>query len=110
MLQSLFPMAALSDDSEELYGDSPQAWLDTIVETAAERLSASGLTTTTLTVEGDPKKVILDQAERWQADTIFLGARGLRVMDRILLGSVSAAIAARASCSVEVVRVRQTEP
>jgi nucleotide-binding universal stress UspA family protein len=54
--------------------------------------------------EGDPKHVLLDEAEQWGADCLFVGARGLSRIERFLLGSVSAAVAARAQCSVEVVR------
>ena len=53
--------------------------------------------------EGEPKVVLLEQAEEWGAKTIFLGARGLGATERFLLGSVSTAVAMRAPCSVEVV-------
>ena len=54
--------------------------------------------------EGDPKRIIVSEAETWNADCIFVGARGLSSLRRFLLGSVSMAVAARAHCSVEVVR------
>ena len=50
------------------------------------------------------KSLLLEEAERWGADCIFVGARGLNRLERLLLGSVSTAVAARARCSVEVVR------
>jgi nucleotide-binding universal stress UspA family protein len=53
---------------------------------------------------GDPRRVLVNEAEDWRATTIFAGARGLNGFDRFLLGSVSAAIASRAHCAVEVVR------
>ena len=56
--------------------------------------------------EGDPKRVLIEEAEQWGADCIFVGARGLRRLERFLLGSVSTAVAARAHCSVEVVHPR----
>lgn len=46
----------------------------------------------------------LNDADTWGADCIFVGAKGTRGIDRLLLGSVSSAVAARARCSVEVVR------
>src|SRR6266511_4050918 len=45
------------------------------------------------------------EAASWGADCIFVGARGLSRFERFRLGSVSAATAARAHCSVEVVRL-----
>jgi hypothetical protein len=39
-------------------------------------------------------------------EAVVMGARGLRGIQRFLLGSVSTAVAARAHCSVEVVRLR----
>jgi len=54
---------------------------------------------------GNSKHVLEVEAERWNADCIFVGANafGSRV-ERFLLGSTSAAVATRAHCSVEVVR------
>jgi len=74
------------------------------VEAMAAPLRTRGLTVSSVIKEGDPKHVLLDEAERWGADCIFVGARGLSRVERFLLGSVSAAVAARAHCSVEVVR------
>lgn len=55
--------------------------------------------------EDDPKDVILQAAEDLSADCIFVGAtKFASKMERLLIGSVSSAIAARANCSVEVVR------
>ena len=59
---------------------------------------------TTETVEGSPKRVILDEAERWDAELIVVGSHGRRGLQRFLLGSVSQAVALHAPCSVEIVR------
>jgi nucleotide-binding universal stress UspA family protein len=48
--------------------------------------------------------VLVEEAEGWGADCVFVGATGLRGAERLLMGSVSAAVAARAHCSVEIVR------
>jgi nucleotide-binding universal stress UspA family protein len=51
---------------------------------------------------------IVEGAEGWRADSIFVGACGTGSrLGRFLLGSVSAAVAARAHCSVEVTRERE---
>jgi nucleotide-binding universal stress UspA family protein len=74
------------------------------VEAAVKRLSGIGLITSSVIKEDDPKRLLCDEAERWGADTIFLGAKGISQIERLVLGSVSSAVAARAHCSVEIVR------
>lgn len=61
-------------------------------------------------VEGSAKHVILDEAERWNADLIVVGSHGRRGLNRFLLGSVSQAVALHANCSVEIVRASQAKP
>ena len=53
---------------------------------------------------GDPRVLILDSAKEWGADLIVLGSHGRRGLDRMLMGSVSEAVAMHAHCSVEVIR------
>jgi nucleotide-binding universal stress UspA family protein len=55
--------------------------------------------------EGDPKHQLVEVAEEWEADCIFVGATGAsNQVDRFIVGSVATAIVARAPCTVEVVR------
>jgi len=77
-----------------------------VAEGAAKELRRVGLAVSTIVNPGDPRHMLLEEAERLAADSIFVGARGLSRIDQILLGSVSTAIATRAHCSVEVVRSR----
>jgi len=49
-------------------------------------------------------EVILREAERWNADLIVVGSHGYGPIRRFLFGSVSAAVALNAKCSVEIVR------
>jgi nucleotide-binding universal stress UspA family protein len=67
-------------------------------------LKSAGLHVSSVIEEKDPKHLLVDEAELWKADCIFVGARGLTRLGRILLGSVSTAIVSRSHCSVEVVR------
>ena len=76
----------------------------TCVETAAQILREAKLQVSTVTREKDPKQLLCNVAEQWGADCIFVGASGMGKLERFLLGSVSATVAARAHCSVEVVR------
>ena len=75
------------------------------VESAERRLNAAGLVTSVVMKEEEPKRLLLGEAESWGADCIFVGARGIGRLERFLTGSVSSAVAARAHCSVEVVRL-----
>lgn len=94
----------ISDWVEDTNKDE-QEWLISLADSALARLRAAGLSADIWTGSGSPKDVITDEAERWHADAIFVGANrfGSRV-ERFLLGSVSSAVVSRAHCSVEVVR------
>ena len=70
-----------------------------------EGLGGRNVTVSSLVHSGDPKRVLVHHAEEFGADCIFTGATGFsNRLERVILGSVSAALAARAHCSVEVVR------
>jgi nucleotide-binding universal stress UspA family protein len=58
---------------------------------------------------GPPRSVILEEAERWNADLIVIGSHGYGAWQRFLLGSVSQAVVSHAKCSVEVVRRREED-
>ena len=75
-----------------------------MVDKDIDKLTAAGLKTDAAVKDGDPKSLLIAEAESWGADCIFVGARGLGRVERFMLGSVSSAVAARANCSVEVVR------
>jgi nucleotide-binding universal stress UspA family protein len=60
-------------------------------------------------LEGPPKHVICEEAERWGADLILLGSHGYGPAKRFLLGSISHAVALHAPCSVEIVRARKNQ-
>jgi len=77
------------------------------VKDAVERIESgktSRLEITTKIISGSAREMILDEAERWDADLIVLGSHGYRGWQRFLLGSVSHAVATHANCSVEIVR------
>jgi nucleotide-binding universal stress UspA family protein len=80
--------------------------LEKVCSDAASRLRDAGLRVTSEVRDGTPVAELLECAREWGADSIFVGARGHRFLERFLLGSVSAAIASRAHNSVEVVRIR----
>lgn len=80
------------------------------ITAAVKRLTEAELIVSTRVEEGDPKQVLVADADEWGADCIFIGSScshtGMEMETR-LLGSVSTAIVARAHCSVEVVRCLQ---
>jgi len=82
----------------------PRALATMAIDRAAEALQPAGLQIERATLPGDPREVILDHAREWDADLIVVGSHGWRGIDRLLLGSVSEAVAANAHCTVEVIR------
>jgi nucleotide-binding universal stress UspA family protein len=58
-------------------------------------------------VVGEPKRTILEEAKRWGADLVVVGSHGYGPWKRLLLGSVSNAVALQAPCSVRIVRARK---
>jgi nucleotide-binding universal stress UspA family protein len=82
-----------------------RAWVEKISKRSLEILRSAGLKVSCVVREGDPKRELPKAAEEWGADCIFVGSAGFsNRLERFVLGSVSAAVAARSHCSVEVVR------
>src|ERR1043165_947379 len=89
-----------------------RAWVEKISKQSLDLLRGAGIKVSCVLREGDPKQELCKAAEEWNADCIFVGSAGFsNRFERFVLGSISAAVAARAHCSVEVVRksVRQTK-
>ena len=76
-----------------------------MVAWADNALSLIGLKTSVVWEKGDPRRVLIDRAQAWDADSIFVGGRRFSsVIERFQLGSVATALVTKADCSVEVVR------
>jgi nucleotide-binding universal stress UspA family protein len=67
------------------------------------RAQRAGVRATYLIWEGDPAEAILDASRSEGADIIVLGSRPRTDLRRLILGSVSSAVAHMASCEVVVV-------
>ncbi|MCB0712707.1 MAG: universal stress protein [Ignavibacteriae bacterium] len=95
--------AEFSYDSEE--EESILTRLTLLHQNISEKLSQSGfeVESTIDTKMMHPKRMILVEAERSNADCIFMGARGLSGFERFILGSISTGVAMQAKCSVEIV-------
>jgi nucleotide-binding universal stress UspA family protein len=94
------PIVKLAKEEEDL----ELGWARSAIDDAAKVLAGAALAVSPVLLPGDPRRVLVEQAKLTDADCIFVGARGLSRLSRLLLGSVSAAVTARAECSVEVVR------
>lgn len=86
--------------------------LETFVEEMRTSVHSSkegkDLNIETQVLEGSPKEVIVEEAEKWGADLIVVGCHGYGNVKKFVLGSVSQAVAAHAPCSVEIVRCRRS--
>jgi nucleotide-binding universal stress UspA family protein len=111
--QPVYPMgeaAALPSSYYEEMEKIAQEQARAAVDKGVERLrsGARSLRVTDSVVAGHPVQEIVDRAERWGADLIVVGSHGYRGFRRLLLGSVSQAVASHAKCSVEIVRSKPT--
>ena len=102
LLGSLIPpLGRIVEESNE----EDRKWLTELLRKSAEEFKDSTLKVSTEIAEGDPRRVLGEKAEALRADCIFVGSVGFNNrFERFVLGSVSASVAARAHCSVEVVR------
>lgn len=82
-------------------------WATSLASTALAKLTAAGISSSVEVRFGHPKDLILEEAEEWIADNIFVGPHcAANSFERFLIGSVSAAVAARAHCTVEVTKAK----
>ena len=70
----------------------------------ADRLVGIGLRSQCRVLAGDPATEIIGAAQRWRADLIVTGSRGLRGLQRMVLGSVARNVVLHAPCSILVMR------
>jgi len=94
---------AVDDGSSPMFTDTAGR----MVAWAENALSLIGLKTSVVWEGGDPRRVLIEQAQAWDADSIFVGGRRFNsALERFQLGSVATALVTKAHCSVEVVRNR----
>jgi nucleotide-binding universal stress UspA family protein len=74
------------------------------VHAACEAFDQAGFLASTIVRDGEPTLRLLSEADQWQADCIIVGAIGEDAHGLGKLGRVAATVAAKANCSVEVVR------
>ena len=85
-----------------------EKWVETLTANALQVLGDAGLSATLHIHSGNPRMMLISEAEKWSANSIFIGSNSLPFEpESYSLGCVASAIAALASCSVEVVRKSQ---
>jgi nucleotide-binding universal stress UspA family protein len=85
-------------------------WMERKLAKVVALLEKSGLQAQAMLTIDEPRRAILEQAKKIKADAIFLGTHGHTGLQRFLLGSVSASVAAHAPCTVEIVRAPMKKP
>lgn len=105
LILTIEPMGVKHEYYDEVERNALKSAVNT-VESAAKIMHTKNpsLTITTAVIQGKPKGVILEEAEKFGADLIIVGSHGYGALERFLLGSVSHAVALHAKCSVEIVR------
>lgn len=90
--------------------DEIMARTQAAVNAAVERLKGAGLNAAPRVVSGDPRTLLIEQAQETGADLIVLGAHSSSGVAGFLLGSVSKTVLRMAHCSVEVARHSHRKP
>lgn len=92
------------------YYQNTESRVSSMLEWATEELNIIGLKTSVAREKGSAKNILLENAEEWNADCIFVGTRDFSsAFERFRLGSVSTAVVTNAQCSVEIVRPSYNE-
>jgi nucleotide-binding universal stress UspA family protein len=84
--------------------DTPTSEGKNILAAAEARALTAGVSYETRLAYGSTVDVILDTATTCLCDVIILGSRGLSGWKRVMLGSVSNAVAAKAALPVLIVK------
>ncbi len=76
------------------------------MQVAFHKFKGAKLDAEFLVKPGHPKRVLIEEAEKRGAGCIFAGSSFfINKPERFLISSTSAAVAERAQCSVEIIRV-----
>lgn len=82
-----------------------QKWVETLAANALQILRDAGLSATLHIYSGNPRMILVSEAEKWDADSIFIAANSFELQPEFYSpGCVASAVAARANCSVEAVK------
>ena len=108
---SVVDPTAYSQGTVEMVQPNVDAWRDeaeaearSVLEAAADRAEAAGVTLETDFVYGSPARAIVEYAADNDVDQIIVGSHGREGVSRVLLGSVAETVVRRSSVPVTVVR------
>jgi nucleotide-binding universal stress UspA family protein len=102
-VSGVYAMPDVMASSELLMESVEQQGQEMLAHTAAHAIHA-GVPYVALLKWGNVAETILQTADEEQCDLIVLGSRGLSGFKRLMLGSISNAVAAKAQCSVLVIK------
>lgn len=88
-------------------GDDAKATAETTVEEARQRAEAAGVYARTVVAEGEPAAMIVEHADRDDADLIVIGDIGLGQAKRLRLGGIPDRVSHEAPCGVLIVRTSE---
>lgn len=75
-----------------------------LLQEVKEKLITIPNKTTTVVLEGNPGRLIVDHANQTSCDLIVMGSRGLSGIKEMFLGSTSHYVVQRANCPVFIVK------
>lgn len=100
------PITSLPDQQPGEDRRKERADAEEILAAAATVLAEARCSTERLVMDGDPARQIVTTARSRDVDLVVLGARGLRTIGRLLLGSVSETVLHHVGRPVVIVRER----
>ena len=101
-IAAILPRAAEMIEAQQ---EDQASRAEAMIQWATYQLRSIGLVVSISIQKGDAKRILLKEAQKWNADVIFVGTREFRnALERFRLGSVSTAVVNNAICSVEIVR------
>ncbi len=100
-----FAASAATGGIYKRYDEQTRENAKSLAGAALDRANQAGLKNVYASAEeGQPADMILTLATEYKADLIVVGRRGIRGLERFLMGSVSSAVINNAKCDVLVVR------
>ncbi|MDH4029424.1 MAG: universal stress protein [Chromatiales bacterium] len=80
-----------------------------LVREAAQSMRDAGIDAVGIMLQGPPAKVILEEADKLDADLIVMGSHGFGAVFKLLLGSVSSAVMKKSGRPVLIVPAQRDD-